>query len=85
MAGVRRVLPRFIALILLLMPVSPARAEEPVRIGLGFGLAFLPIYICEDLKLVEKYGREAKLELRSDHTLNGAKALRASVGISCCG
>src|SRR5579863_461502 len=67
MASVRRVLPRFIALILLLMPVSPARAEEPVRIGLGFGLAFLPIYICEDLKLVEKYGREAKLELRPSY------------------
>jgi ABC-type nitrate/sulfonate/bicarbonate transport system substrate-binding protein len=67
MASVRRLLPRFIALILLLIPVAPALAEEPVRIGLGFGLAFLPIYVCEDLKLVEKYGKEAKLELRPSY------------------
>jgi NitT/TauT family transport system substrate-binding protein len=67
MPSVRRLLPRFIALILLLIPASAAHAEEPVRIGLGFGLAFLPIYICEDLKLVEKYGKDAKLELRPSY------------------
>jgi hypothetical protein len=32
----------------------PAVAEEQVRIGLGFGLAFLPAYICEDLKSTAK-------------------------------
>src|SRR5271170_5387447 len=67
MPGVRRLLPRFIALLSLLALASPAFAEEPVRIGLGFGLAFLPIYICEDLKLVEKYGKDAKLELRPSY------------------
>jgi NitT/TauT family transport system substrate-binding protein len=68
MASVRRGLPRFIALLLLLLvPALPARAEEPVRIGLGFGLAFLPVYICEDLKLVEKYGKGAHLELRPSY------------------
>jgi NitT/TauT family transport system substrate-binding protein len=44
--------------------VSPASAEEQVRFGLGFGLAFLPAYICEDLKLVEKHGKESHLDLR---------------------
>jgi NitT/TauT family transport system substrate-binding protein len=67
MASVRRVLPRFIALLLLLIPASSALAEEPVRIGLGFGLVFLPVYICEDLKLVEKYGKTAHLELRPSY------------------
>jgi NitT/TauT family transport system substrate-binding protein len=52
------------ALSLALTIASPVRAEEPVRIGLGFGLAFLPIYICEDLKLVEKHGKENHLDLR---------------------
>jgi NitT/TauT family transport system substrate-binding protein len=42
-------------------------AEEPVRIGVGYGLAFLPIYICEDLKLVEKYGKESRLDLRASY------------------
>src|ERR1700722_3668377 len=52
------------ALCLMIAAASPALAEEPVRIGLGFGLAFLPIYICEDLKLVEKHGKENHLDLR---------------------
>jgi len=46
---------------------ASARAEEPVRIGIGFGLAFLPIYLCDDLKLVEKYGREARLDLKAHY------------------
>src|SRR5580700_354579 len=54
----------FAALSLALAIASPVRAEEPVRIGFGFGLAFLPIYICEDLKLVEKHGKENHLDLR---------------------
>ena len=52
------------ALSLALAIASPVRAKEPVRTGLGFGLAFLPIYICEDLKLVEKHGKENHLDLR---------------------
>jgi NitT/TauT family transport system substrate-binding protein len=52
------------ALWLALAVAAPAWAEEPVRIGLGFGLAFLPIYVCEDLKLVEKHGKESHLDLR---------------------
>jgi len=51
------------ALIFLCAALAPARADETVRIGIGFGLAFLPTYVCEDLKLVEKYGRDAKLDL----------------------
>jgi NitT/TauT family transport system substrate-binding protein len=42
----------------------PACADEQVKIGIGFGLAFLPTYICEDLKLVEKYGKEQHLTIR---------------------
>ena len=43
---------------------SPALRQEPVRIGMGFGLAFLPIFICEDLKLIEKHGKESHLDLK---------------------
>ena len=56
---------RLAALFALFAVALPASAEEPVRIGLGFGLAFLPAYICEDLKLVEKHGKESHLELRA--------------------
>jgi NitT/TauT family transport system substrate-binding protein len=53
----------------LLLPcaIAPARGDEAVRIGIGYGLAFLPTYICDDLKLVEKYGREAKLDLTASY------------------
>lgn len=43
---------------------APAGAQEQLRIGVGFGLAFLPTYICEDLKLVEKYAKAEHLDLK---------------------
>jgi NitT/TauT family transport system substrate-binding protein len=57
----------FIALCTLLAVAVPAQAEEQVKIGIGFGLAFLPTYICEDLKLVEKYGKEQHLAIRASY------------------
>lgn len=57
----------FAALFASFAAAPPAAATEPVRIGFGFGLAFLPIYICQDLKLVEKYGRAEHLELKPSY------------------
>ena len=34
---------------------------------MGFGLAFLPAYICEDLKLIEKHGQGGHLDLRASY------------------
>ncbi len=51
----------------LCLPASAASAQDEVRIGVGFGLAFLPAYICEDLKLVEKQGKAAHLELKATY------------------
>ncbi len=45
---------------------APALAQGQLKIGVGFGLAFLPIYICEDLKLIEKHGKDAHLELKAE-------------------
>jgi NitT/TauT family transport system substrate-binding protein len=56
-----------LALLLLLFATAPASALETVRIGAGYGLAFLPTYICEDLKLVEKQAKAAHLELKADY------------------
>jgi NitT/TauT family transport system substrate-binding protein len=65
MPGACRLLSCFVVLFWLV--ASPAPAEESVRVGFGFGLAFLPLYICEDLKLVQKYGKAARLELRPSY------------------
>lgn len=46
---------------------APAMAEEQVRIGIGYGLAFLPTYICEDQKLIEKYAKAQHLNVRASY------------------
>jgi NitT/TauT family transport system substrate-binding protein len=44
---------------------APAVAQEQVRIGIGSGLAFLAAYVCDDLQLIEKYGKDAHLDLKA--------------------
>jgi NitT/TauT family transport system substrate-binding protein len=46
---------------------SPAFAAESVRIAIGYGLAFLPLYICEDLKLVEKQAKALHLDVKASY------------------
>ena len=53
------------ALLVLSAALRPASAQQQeVRIGVGFGLAFLPIYVCEDLKLIEKQAKAAHLDVK---------------------
>jgi NitT/TauT family transport system substrate-binding protein len=52
------------ALLALVAASAPACAQDEVKIGVGYGLAFLPVYICEDLKLIEKYAKAARLDVR---------------------
>jgi NitT/TauT family transport system substrate-binding protein len=46
---------------------APVRAQDQVKIGIGFGLAFLPLYICQDLKLVEKRAKELHLDVKASY------------------
>jgi NitT/TauT family transport system substrate-binding protein len=60
---------------------SPARAQEQVKIGLGFGMAFLPIYVCQDLKLIEKHAKALHLDLKvSYQRMLGAGPVQAALG-----
>jgi NitT/TauT family transport system substrate-binding protein len=80
MPAVRRLL-FCVVLLWLAVSASPAAADEPVRVGFGFGLAFLPLYICQDLKLVEKYGRAAGLALKPNYQrFAGAGPLQDALG-----
>ena len=56
---------RLIALLLFCASATPAFAQQEVKIGIGFGLAFLPVYVCEDLKLIEKHAKEAHLDVKA--------------------
>ena len=59
---------------------APASAAEQVKIGIGYGLAFLPLYICEDLKLVEKSAREAHLDVNASFPrLMGAAQVQSAL------
>jgi NitT/TauT family transport system substrate-binding protein len=54
----------WIAVAAALVPsLSPAFAQAQVRIGLGYGFAFLPLYLCEELKLIEKQAKAAHLDV----------------------
>ena len=55
------------AAVLLACAAAPARAAEQVRIGIGFGLGFLPAYICEDQKLVEKYAKALHVDVKASY------------------
>jgi len=69
------------ALLALSAALVPASAEEPVRIGIGFGLAFLPVYLCEDLKLIEKHGKAVRLDLKPSYQrFFGAGPLQDAIG-----
>jgi NitT/TauT family transport system substrate-binding protein len=51
----------------LLATAAPAFAQDQVKIGIGFGLAFLPVFICQDLKLVEKHAKELHLDVKASY------------------
>jgi NitT/TauT family transport system substrate-binding protein len=64
-------------LITIAATTAPACAQEPVRVGIGYGLAFLPIFLCEDLKLIEKHGEDVHLNLKANYQrFNGAGSLQ---------
>lgn len=61
----RKLLQGLAALVLLGAALTSASAQEEVRIGMGFGLAFLPLYVCEESRLIEKEGRLAHLDVKA--------------------
>ncbi len=63
----RKSIHRLVAFVALAASASPALAADQVKIGVGFGMAFLPVYICEDLKLVEKHAKELHLDIKPSY------------------
>jgi NitT/TauT family transport system substrate-binding protein len=70
-----------LAVLALVATLVPAFAQQQqVKIGIGYGLAFLPLYLCEDLKLVEKYAKAAQLDVKVNFPrLNGAAQVRSEL------
>jgi len=77
----RNVLRSLVAAFALSATLVPASAQEPVRSGIGFGLAFLPVYLCQDLKLIEKHGKAVHLDLKPSYQrFFGAGPLQDAIG-----
>jgi NitT/TauT family transport system substrate-binding protein len=77
----RRSLLGIIAFAVALTAALPACAQDEVKIGLGFGMAFLPIYVCQDLKLIEKHAKTLHLDLKvSYQRMLGAGPVRDALG-----
>lgn len=70
-----------VALLFLCAAVVPGLAQEQqIKIGIGFGLAFLPLYICEDLKLIEQQAKAAHLDVKASFPrLMGAGEAQAQI------
>jgi len=66
-ASLRNALYAIAALLGFIVTASSASAQEQVKIGVGYGLAFLPDYICQDLKLVEKYAKALHLDVKANY------------------
>jgi NitT/TauT family transport system substrate-binding protein len=63
LAAVRKVL---LALVIAVIG-TPALAQQEVKIGIGFGIAFLPTYLCQELMLVEKEAKAAGLDVKTNY------------------
>jgi NitT/TauT family transport system substrate-binding protein len=73
---------RVFALAAALLPLlaAPALAQQPVRIGTGFGIGFLPLMIADELDLIEKQGRAAGLNLRGEfQRFSGSAAMNDAI------
>jgi NitT/TauT family transport system substrate-binding protein len=70
-----------VAFAVLCATAAPVRAQDQVKIGIGFGLAFLPLYICQDLKLVEKRAKELHLDVKASYQrFVGAGPMQDAIG-----
>ncbi len=66
-ASLRKALCVVASLFAVVTAASSASAQEQVKIGIGYGLAFLPDYICQDLKLVEKNAKALHLDVKASY------------------
>lgn len=58
----------------ILLAALPASAQQPVKIGIGYGFAFLPFYICDDLDLIEKHAKAAGLNVKVSYQRHSSSA-----------
>jgi NitT/TauT family transport system substrate-binding protein len=57
-----------------------AAAQTPVKIGIGFGVGFLPLFIADEMKLIEKHAKAAGVDVTASYQrFSGSAAMQDAV------
>ncbi|SDR33496.1 NitT/TauT family transport system substrate-binding protein [Rhizobiales bacterium GAS113] len=78
----RTIFTRLCILAALLCAASQAQgqAQTEVKIGIGFGVGFLPMFILDRDKLVEKHAKEAGLDVKASYQrFSGSSAMQDAI------
>ncbi|WP_460450131.1 ABC transporter substrate-binding protein [Alsobacter sp. SYSU BS001988] len=68
------------AVVAALMACGPAAAQTETKIGIGFGVGFLPMFIVDELDLVEKHAKAAGLDVKATYQrFSGSAAMQDAV------
>jgi NitT/TauT family transport system substrate-binding protein len=63
-----------------LLAAGPALAQTPVKIGIGFGVGFLPMFIADEMKLVEKHAKAAGVDVTANYQrFSGSAAMQDAI------
>ena len=64
----------------LALSFGAAQAQTPVKIGIGFGVGFLPLFIAQEEHLIEKQAKAAGLDVTATYTrFSGSGAMQDAV------
>lgn len=64
----------------LVAAATPALAQTPVKIGIGFGIGFLPMFIAQEQGLVEKHAKAAGLDVQASYQrFSGSSAMQDAI------
>ena len=75
-----KILKLFAAISVAALTTGPALAQTPVKIGIGFGVGFLPMFIADEMKLVEKHAKAAGLDVQANYQrFSGSAAMQDAV------
>ncbi len=75
-----KTLTRAVPLALMLAAAVPAMAQAQVKIGIGFGIGFLPMFVADDMKMVESQAKAAGLEITTSYQrFSGSSAMQDAI------
>jgi len=75
-----RILATLLCAALAMQAQTPARAQTEVKIGIGFGVGFLPMFIIDREKLVEKHAKAAGLDIKASYQrFSGSSAMQDAI------